>query len=330
MGERKVLNFYISPDFDASIMPRVKRDWDKLIEVRSMLAFSIRCNTCGEYMYRGKKFNMKKEMVKGDDYLGIRKFRFYIKCSFCSADISFKTDPKNSDYEMETGASRNFEVWRDSNEAIEAAKLEREDEDKQDAMKSLENRTIDSKIEMDVLDALDEMKAINQRHEHVDTDELLDTLTFQKPSSEVLSSGLTAEDEKLIKSIKFKSSTKLSTLSDSDEDVSHHSKFTGKSLSLMDNVAQQLAKAGAVKSNQDLAMPTIIKRKRKVPDSGLVDKNDTAIPTLSSSSSSASNSKLPKTAPVSTTSSSAQPPAPTCPGLPGLLMGYGDSDEDST
>ncbi|KAJ8527459.1 hypothetical protein ON010_g14804 [Phytophthora cinnamomi] len=40
-------------------------------------------------------------------------------------------------------------------------------------MKALENRTLDSKREMDILDALDEIKAINQRHAKVDTDKLL-------------------------------------------------------------------------------------------------------------------------------------------------------------
>ena len=50
---------------------------------------------------------------------GIRILRFYIKCSVCSAEIAFKTDPKNSDYAMESGASRNFEVWRDDTAAVE-------------------------------------------------------------------------------------------------------------------------------------------------------------------------------------------------------------------
>lgn len=103
MGERKVLNFYVSPDFDASIIPRQKRDRTKLIEVRTMLPFSMRCNTCGEYMYRGKKFNSRKEDMPGENYMGIRRFRFYIKCSVCSAEITFCTDPKNSDYELESG-----------------------------------------------------------------------------------------------------------------------------------------------------------------------------------------------------------------------------------
>ena len=55
-------------------------------------------------MYRGKKFNSRKEDVIGDDYLGIKKYRFYIKCCVCNNEIAFKTDPKNQDYVCESGA----------------------------------------------------------------------------------------------------------------------------------------------------------------------------------------------------------------------------------
>ncbi|KAJ0403247.1 hypothetical protein ATCC90586_001654 [Pythium insidiosum] len=124
-------------------------------------------------MYRGKKFNSRKEDVVEENYLGIRIYRFYIKCVTCSSEITFKTDPKNGDYVAEHGCQRNFEPWREKEAEEEAALKQREDEEKGDAMKALENRTLDSKREMDILDALDEIKAINQRHAKIDTDQLL-------------------------------------------------------------------------------------------------------------------------------------------------------------
>lgn len=47
--------------------------------VRLMAPFNMRCATCGEYIYKGKKFNARKEDVENEDYLGIRIYRFYIK-----------------------------------------------------------------------------------------------------------------------------------------------------------------------------------------------------------------------------------------------------------
>ena len=173
MGERKVLNKYFPPDFDPALMPRRKQPKNMQIEVRMMLPFSIQCSTCGEYMYRGKKFNSRKEDVLEEDYHGIKIFRFYIRCITCASEITFKTDPQHGDYAAEHGCQRNFEPWRET-DADEAAMLkEREEEEKGDSMKALENRTLDSKREMDILDALDEIKAINQRHAKVDTDALL-------------------------------------------------------------------------------------------------------------------------------------------------------------
>lgn len=49
-----------------------------------------RCNTCGEYIYKGKKFNSRKETVENENYLGLHIFRFYIKCPRCIAEIAFK------------------------------------------------------------------------------------------------------------------------------------------------------------------------------------------------------------------------------------------------
>ena len=69
-----------------------------------------------------------------------------------------KTDPKNNDYVCEHGATRNYEPWRDLAQASQESKAKRAHEEMGDAMKTLENRTFDSKKEMDILDALDECK----------------------------------------------------------------------------------------------------------------------------------------------------------------------------
>ena len=53
---------------------------------------SCRCKTCGEYIYKGKKFNARKETVMNELYMGLPIFRFYIKCTRCLAEITFKVN----------------------------------------------------------------------------------------------------------------------------------------------------------------------------------------------------------------------------------------------
>lgn len=81
------------------------------------------------------------------------------------------------DYQCEKGAKRNFEPWRDSkaenyNETEEEtlARLEREENEEQerlerDKMAELEEKMLDSKREMAVADALDEIRTRNARIE---------------------------------------------------------------------------------------------------------------------------------------------------------------------
>ncbi|KAJ7594466.1 hypothetical protein C8J56DRAFT_1002354 [Mycena floridula] len=167
MSERKVLNKYFPPDFDPDLIPRRSGPKNSQQVVRLMAPFSMRCNTCGEYIYKGKKFNARKETVDNEDYYGIRIFRFYIKCTLCSAEITFKTDPKNTDYLAEHGASRNFEPWREERAGEEEDRLAKLEEEENNPMKVLENRTTDSKREMDILDALQDIRARNARNERM-------------------------------------------------------------------------------------------------------------------------------------------------------------------
>ncbi|KAJ0984952.1 hypothetical protein J5N97_003308 [Dioscorea zingiberensis] len=215
MGERKVLNKYYPPDFDPAKIPRRRQPKNQQIKVRMMLPMSIRCSTCGTYIYKGTKFNSRKEDVIGETYLGIQIFRFYFKCTKCSAEITFKTDPQNSDYVVESGAARNFEPWRDEEDATEKAKRKREEEEMGDAMKSLENRAMDSKQDMDILAALEEMKSMKSRHATVSIDLMLQTL---QRSADVKDKKIMEEDEELIKSIIFQGSKDFVRRIDDDND----------------------------------------------------------------------------------------------------------------
>lgn len=87
------------PDFDPSKIKRRKGFKDPQQTVRLMAPFSMRCNKCGEYVCKlpfrvasacrpesrltcgvgkGKKFNARKETAVGEEYYGIKIFRFYI------------------------------------------------------------------------------------------------------------------------------------------------------------------------------------------------------------------------------------------------------------
>ncbi|GAU39941.1 hypothetical protein TSUD_149510 [Trifolium subterraneum] len=148
-------------------------------------------------------------------YLGIQIFRFYFKCTRCSAELTMKTDPQNSDYVVESGAARNFEPWRAEDKETDEMKKKREAEEMGDAMKSLENRTLDSKREMDILAALDEMKSMKSRHATVSVDEMLAALQRTAADKE---KRLEEEDEALIKSI-FSNNSEVSVSRIRDEDI---------------------------------------------------------------------------------------------------------------
>ncbi|RSL79355.1 hypothetical protein CEP51_007425 [Fusarium floridanum] len=176
MSERKVLQKYYPPDFDASTLERrrgPKASGPRVQTVRLMAPFSMRCLTCGEYIYKGRKFNSRKESPADEKYLGISLFYFSIRCTRCSAEIRFRTDPKNSDYAIVSGAVRNNEPWR--NRAAEEEtdeerlnRLEREEaeaagEEEKDAMADLEAKNADAQREMAAADALDEIRQRNAR-----------------------------------------------------------------------------------------------------------------------------------------------------------------------
>ncbi|KAI0119647.1 DUF572-domain-containing protein [Daldinia grandis] len=175
MSERKVLTKYYPPDFDPSQIKRVKGPKNagpKVQTVRLAAPFSMKCTTCGEYIYKGRKFNARKETPLDEKYLGIQIFRFYIRCTRCSGQITFKTDPKNQDYACESGAKRSTEPWRVGIDETDEERLDRleKEEEERNAMVELEAKTVDAKREMAVADALDEIRTRNARLERANQD----------------------------------------------------------------------------------------------------------------------------------------------------------------
>ena len=331
MGERKVLNKYIPADFDPQLVPRSKKPKDDLVTVRMMLPFSIQCSTCSSFLYRGRKFNSKKESVKGIEgkYLGIQRFRFYIKCTDCARPITFLTDPKNADYEMESGGTRNYEVWHDESKVNAENEKSVEEEEKLDSMKALENRVAESQREMAEMDALEEIRAMNERHSRlmkggrkggdvaeqvlkaredrdvVATEELLD----------LNENGLTKDEEDLVQSIKFgkagggDNAVEIHRLDEQDELLAEKRR--------QEEAAAIMNKQKRDEEDKKSNVPVFkVKRKKKK-----ISSNDNAtIP----------EAKRAKVEEVEKKAEESNPPPKEEPtGLSGLLGGYGsDSDSD--
>ncbi|KAI7997065.1 Splicing factor YJU2 [Camellia lanceoleosa] len=124
----------------------------------------------------GERKVLNKYYPSDFDLANIPRRRFYFKCTKCSAELTIKTDPQNSDYVVESGASRNFEPWHAKDEEADKEKQKRETEEMGDAMKSLENRTLDSKREMDILAALDEVKSMREKKLEEEDEALIKSL----------------------------------------------------------------------------------------------------------------------------------------------------------
>lgn len=161
------MNKYYPIDYDPRRLPRQKgmgNIEDKIMVIRTMAPFHMRCKTCGNYIYRGTKFNSRVETVKGERYLGtIPIRRFYIRCTKCGTSITFKTDPENQDYAMETGATRNFEanrMWQLMEKREDEAIAE---EERTNPMVALENRTAKSNQQMIMQENLEELYELAEK-----------------------------------------------------------------------------------------------------------------------------------------------------------------------
>jgi len=117
---------------------------------------------------------------------------------------------------MESGGTRNYEVWHDENKTNAEHEKQLEEDEKLDSMKALENRVAESQREMAEMDALEEIQAMNKRHvslmkggRKMDAAEAVlmarEAAMGKTPEDEVdlNEHGITKEEEDLVSSIKF-------------------------------------------------------------------------------------------------------------------------------
>jgi len=276
--------------------------------------------------------------------LGIQRFRFYIKCSDCARPITFLTDPKNTDYEMESGGTRNYEVWHDETKVNAENERSVEEEEKLDSMKALENRVAESQREMAEMDALEEIRAMNERHSRlmkggrkVDVAEAVlkarevamgggggeKSGDVAEELLDLNENGLTKDEEDLVQSIKFgvvgASSTDAAAVEihrlDEHDELLAEKRRQEEAEAIM-NKQKQRDEEDKKASNVTVPVFKVKRKKKKI-----------------SSSDTVTNSTIPeaKRAKVQEVEKKAEvnPPPAESAGLSGLLGGYGsDSDSD--
>lgn len=238
MGERKVLNKYYPPEFDARLLPRNRKPKDLQIKVRNMLPFTIQCSTCSEYIYRGRKFNSRKELVQGEDYLGIKIWRFYIRCTRCNAEITFKTDPKNGSYICEQGAKQYFEKQHEVfDNVLEQDQLDDLEDEQDDPLALLESRQEESKREMEQLEALEELRELTNKNGQLSYEELLEKREEQQREKR---KAQEIEDDLAVQAAFFERKTKQKSESSVDSSLEKKAVPEISSLTLQSRPASKM------------------------------------------------------------------------------------------
>lgn len=135
------------------------------------------------------------------------------------------------DYECERGAKRNFESWRDSKdekygetqeetlERLERAENEEEEKLERDKMAELEEKMKDSKREMAIADALDEIRTRNARIQRngSNIDEIASTLVRNDVDEEKLRQEKEDEEAALL-AFRDASGVRVKRLVEEEED----------------------------------------------------------------------------------------------------------------
>ena len=264
--------------------------------------------------------------------------RNVFSCSliFYTINVCFRTDPANTDYVLEAGATRNFEALSKAEKIAEEEQKAYQEELKNNPMKLLEERTEASKNEMDRMEALEELQELNKREVKINYDEMLSTYDKLR---EIEAAKAEAEDEEFVKQVFGKEGgVKIKRILDQEDDDDEEEQVVGKKLKLpngeraTDVLTSSLSSTTTKKQAWEKSVGTlnlkkgaalVVKKKSSTTTNNEPKPASSTIPTTSTSAPTNSN----------TTVTAPKPQIPVAGssslGSLGLLGDYSDSDEGS-
>jgi coiled-coil domain-containing protein 130 len=75
-----------------------------ILVVRFETPFDLSCTSCGKTIGKGVRFNAEKKQV--GNYYSTKVWSFRMKTPCCKSSLEIRTDPKNTDYQVFSGATR--------------------------------------------------------------------------------------------------------------------------------------------------------------------------------------------------------------------------------
>lgn len=84
-----------------------KQKTEKTIVIRFEMPFPVTCSGCQSTIGKGTRFNAEKKQV--GMYYSTKLWSFRMKSACCKQVIEIRTDPKNADYVVESGATRKID-----------------------------------------------------------------------------------------------------------------------------------------------------------------------------------------------------------------------------
>lgn len=248
------------------------------------------------------------------------------------SEISFRTDPENTDYILEAGATRNFEALSKAEKQAELEKKAYQEEIALNPMKLLEERTEQSKSEMERMEALEELHELNKRKAKNELpDELLSRYKKQDEAGQQQKEDeAEKQDEEFVNSVfgKDANNQKIKRIIDEDEEdepIPIKQLKTERPTDILSNIAIDKDKQNSWErsigslNKKNALKGMIVKRKANVmPGAQMRTKEIEEMNNCSSTSKQNMPSSEPSTSKTSIV------------GLGSLGLDYSDSDSDET